>query len=127
MFIYPIAAGWIWGGGWLANLGRSVGLGNGAVDFAGSGAVHIIGGLIGLTGALVIGPRIGKFNKDGSANTIPGHNISLGVLGTIILFFGWFGFNSGSSLFLFRGRAQPGRFWRRSILSWQVLQVDVRP
>lgn len=98
MFIYPVAAGWIWGGGWLANLGRSVGLGNGAVDFAGSGAVHTIGGLVGLTGALVIGPRIGKFNRDGSANSIPGHNISLGVLGTIILFFGWFGFNPGSSL-----------------------------
>ncbi len=98
MFIYPVAAGWIWGGGWLANLGRSLGLGNGAVDFAGSGAVHTIGGLIGLAGAIVIGPRIGKFNKDGSANSIPGHNISLGVLGTIILFFGWFGFNPGSSL-----------------------------
>ncbi|PKN89870.1 MAG: ammonium transporter [Chloroflexi bacterium HGW-Chloroflexi-7] len=98
MFIYPVAAGWIWGGGWLANLGRSLGLGNGAVDFAGSGAVHTIGGLVGLTGALVIGPRIGKFNKNGSANTIPGHNIALGVLGTIILFFGWFGFNPGSSL-----------------------------
>ncbi|MHB8088087.1 MAG: ammonium transporter [Anaerolineaceae bacterium] len=98
MFIYPVAAGWIWGGGWLANLGRSLGLGNGAVDFAGSGAVHTIGGLVGLTGALVIGPRIGKFNKNGSANPIPGHNIALGVLGTIILFFGWFGFNPGSSL-----------------------------
>mgnify|MGYP001007741358 FL=1 len=98
MFIYPVAGGWVWGGGWLANLGRSLGLGNGAVDFAGSGVVHTIGGLVGLTGAIVIGPRLGKFNKDGSANTIPGHNISLGVLGTIILFFGWFGFNPGSSL-----------------------------
>ena len=98
MFVYPVAGGWVWGGGWLANLGRSIGLGNGAVDFAGSGVVHTIGGLVGLTGALVIGPRLGKFNKDGSANTIPGHNISLGVLGTIILFFGWFGFNPGSSL-----------------------------
>jgi Amt family ammonium transporter len=98
MFVYPVAGGWVWGGGWLANLGRSIGLGNGAVDFAGSGVVHTIGGLVGLTGAIVIGPRLGKFNKDGSANTIPGHNISLGVLGTIILFFGWFGFNPGSSL-----------------------------
>jgi Amt family ammonium transporter len=68
------------------------------VDFAGSGVVHMIGGAIALAGAIVIGPRIGKFNKDGSANTIPGHSISLGVLGTIILFFGWFGFNPGSSL-----------------------------
>ncbi|MEP7137906.1 MAG: ammonium transporter [Chloroflexota bacterium] len=98
MFIYPVVGGWIWGGGWLQNLGRSVGLGNGAVDFAGSGVVHMIGGAIALAGAIVIGPRIGKFNKDGSANTIPGHSISLGVLGTIILFFGWFGFNPGSSL-----------------------------
>jgi ammonium transporter, Amt family len=98
MFIYPLVGGWIWGGGWLQNLGRSVGLGNGAVDFAGSGVVHMIGGAIALAGAIVIGPRIGKFNKDGSANTIPGHSISLGILGTIILFFGWFGFNPGSSL-----------------------------
>jgi Amt family ammonium transporter len=98
MFIYPLVAGWIWGGGWVQNLGRSLGLGNGAVDFAGSGPVHMIGGCVALAGALVIGPRIGKFNKDGSANTIPGHSISLGVLGTIILFFGWFGFNPGSSL-----------------------------
>ncbi len=98
MFIYPLVAGWVWGGGWLANLGRSLGWGNGAVDFAGSGVVHMIGGAVALAGALVIGPRIGKFNKDGSANTIPGHSLSLGVLGTIILFFGWFGFNPGSSL-----------------------------
>lgn len=98
MFIYPLVGNWVWGGGWLANLGRSIGWGNGAVDFAGSGVVHMIGGAVALAGAIVIGPRIGKFNKDGSANTIPGHNISLGVLGTIILFFGWFGFNPGSSL-----------------------------
>jgi Amt family ammonium transporter len=98
MFIYPLVAGWVWGGGWLANLGRTMGWGNGAVDFAGSGAVHTIGGAVGLAGAMVLGPRIGKFKKDGTANTIPGHNISLGVLGTIILFFGWFGFNPGSSL-----------------------------
>ena len=98
MFIYPVAGNWIWGGGWLANLGRTMGWGNGAVDFAGSGVVHMIGGTIALAGAIVIGPRIGRFNKDGSANTIPGHSISLGVLGTIILFYGWFGFNAGSSL-----------------------------
>ena len=98
MFIYPLVGGWVWGGGWLANVGRSLGWGNGAVDFAGSGVVHMIGGSVALAGAIVIGPRIGKFNKDGSANTIPGHNIPMGVLGTIILFFGWFGFNPGSSL-----------------------------
>ncbi len=98
MFIYPIIGGWIWGGGWLANLGRSLGLGNGAVDFAGSGVVHMVGGSLALAGAIIIGPRIGRFNKDGSANPIPGHNIPMGVFGTIILFFGWFGFNAGSSL-----------------------------
>jgi ammonium transporter, Amt family len=98
MFAYPIVGGWVWGGGWLANLGRTMGFGNGAVDFAGSGVVHMIGGALALAGAIVIGPRIGRFNKDGSANAIPGHNIPMGILGTIILFFGWFGFNPGSSL-----------------------------
>jgi ammonium transporter, Amt family len=98
MFIYPLVAGWIWGGGWIQNLGRIAGLGNGAVDFAGSGPVHMIGGSIALAGAIVIGPRIGRFNRDGSPNAMPGHNIPLGILGTIILFFGWFGFNPGSSL-----------------------------
>ncbi|HSN73797.1 MAG TPA: ammonium transporter [Anaerolineae bacterium] len=98
MFIYPLLGGWVWGGGWLQNLGRIAGLGNGAADFAGSGVVHMIGGTIALVGAIVIGPRIGRFNKDGSANAMPGHNIPMGILGTIILFFGWFGFNPGSSL-----------------------------
>ncbi len=98
MFIYPLVGGWIWGGGWLQNLGRIAGLGNGAVDFAGSGVVHMIGGAVALAGAIVLGPRIGRFNADGSPNAMPGHNIPLGVLGTIILFFGWFGFNPGSSL-----------------------------
>ena len=104
MFIYPLVGNWVWGGGWLANLGRTVGFGNGAVDFAGSGVVHMIGGSIALAGAIVIGPRIGRFNKDGSANAMPGHNIPMGILGTIILFFGWFGFNPGSSLGLRRRR-----------------------
>lgn len=98
MFLYPLIGNWVWGGGWLANLGRTLGLGNGAVDFAGSGVVHMVGGAIGLAGAIVIGPRIGKYKKDGTPNTIPGHNIPMGVLGTIILFFGWFGFNPGSAL-----------------------------
>jgi Amt family ammonium transporter len=98
MFIYPLVGGWVWGGGWLQNLGRIAGIGNGAVDFAGSGVVHMIGGSVALAGAIVLGPRIGRFNKDGSPNAMPGHNIPLGVLGTIILFFGWFGFNPGSSL-----------------------------
>jgi Amt family ammonium transporter len=98
MFIYPLLGGWVWGGGWLQNLGRIAGIGNGAVDFAGSGVVHMIGGSVAFAGAIAIGPRIGRFNKDGSPNAMPGHNIPLGVLGTIILFFGWFGFNPGSSL-----------------------------
>ncbi len=98
MIVYPIVGNWVWGGGWLANLGRSTGLGNGSVDFAGSGVVHMTGGAVGLAIAMVLGPRIGKFNKDGSANTIPGHNIPMGVLGAIILFFGWFGFNPGSAI-----------------------------
>ena len=98
MVIYPLVGGWVWGGGWLANLGRTAGLGNGAVDFAGSGVVHMIGGAVALAGAIAIGPRIGRFNPDGTANAMPGHNIPMGVLGTIILFFGWFGFNPGSSL-----------------------------
>ncbi|MFL5802992.1 MAG: ammonium transporter [Roseiflexaceae bacterium] len=98
MWIYPIIGNWVWGGGWLANLGRVAGLGNGAVDFAGSGVVHMTGGAVALAIAMVLGPRIGKFNKDGSANTIPGHNIPMGALGAIILFFGWFGFNPGSAI-----------------------------
>ncbi|MCO6451455.1 MAG: ammonium transporter [Caldilineales bacterium] len=98
MFIYPLIGNWVWGGGWLQNLGRIAGLGNGVVDFAGSGVVHMVGGSIALVGAIAVGPRIGRFNADGSANAMPGHNIPLGVLGTIILFFGWFGFNPGSSL-----------------------------
>ncbi|MCL5999287.1 MAG: ammonium transporter [Chloroflexi bacterium] len=98
MFIYPLVGGWVWGGGWLQNLGRIAGLGNGAVDFAGSGVVHMIGGSVALAGAIALGPRIGRFNKDGSPNAMPGHNIPMGILGTIILFFGWFGFNPGSSL-----------------------------
>lgn len=98
MFIYPLIGNWVWGGGWLANLGRTLNLGNGAVDFAGSGVVHMTGGAVGLAVAMVLGPRLGRFNEDGSPNAIPGHNIPLGVLGTIILFFGWFGFNPGSAL-----------------------------
>jgi ammonium transporter, Amt family len=95
-FLYPIFAAWAWGGGWLSQLG-SIGLGSGYVDFAGSGVVHSVGGWCALAGAMVLGARIGKFNKDGSANTILGHNQVLAVLGTFILAFGWFGFNPGST------------------------------
>lgn len=98
MFLYPIFGNWVWGGGWLAQLGAKFGLGHGAADFAGSAVVHMMGGMAALAGAIVLGPRIGKFKKDGTPVAIPGHNIPLAVLGTIILFFGWFGFNPGSTL-----------------------------
>jgi Amt family ammonium transporter len=87
----------VWGGGWLAQAGINLGLGHGAVDFAGSGVVHGMGGIIGLAGAIALGPRIGKY-VNGKAQAIPGHNIPMVVLGTFILAFGWFGFNPGSTL-----------------------------
>ena len=96
--IYPVFGNWVWGGGWLAMLGKNFALGHGHVDFAGSSVVHMSGGVIALVGAWLLGPRIGKFNKDGSPNPILGHNIPMAVLGTLVLGFGWFGFNSGSTL-----------------------------
>jgi Amt family ammonium transporter len=98
MFVYPIFGNWVWGGGWLSQLGVNFGLGHGHVDFAGSSVVHEVGGVAALAGAIVIGPRIGKYLKDGTVNTIPGHNIPMALLGTFILAFGWFGFNPGSTL-----------------------------
>jgi Amt family ammonium transporter len=97
-FTYPLFANWAWGGGWLATLGSNYGLGHGYADFAGSGVVHSVGGVTALAMAIIIGPRIGKFNRDGSANAIPGHDITLVLLGCFILAFGWFGFNPGSTL-----------------------------
>jgi Amt family ammonium transporter len=94
---YPLFGAWTWGGGWLNQLGNNVELGFGYVDFAGSGIVHAMGGAAALAGAIVIGPRIGKFNADGSANTIPGHHVPMALLGTFILLFGWFGFNAAST------------------------------
>jgi Amt family ammonium transporter len=94
---YPLFGAWTWGGGWLAKLGNSADLGLGYVDFAGSGVVHAVGGMAGLAGAIVLGPRIGKFNKDGSPNTLPGHHIPMAMLGCFILLFGWFGFNAAST------------------------------
>lgn len=96
--IYPIFGNWVWGGGWLSQLGTNFGLGHGDVDFAGSSVVHMTGGVLALVGAKMIGPRLGKFNKDGSSNAIPGHNIPMAIIGTFILAFGWFGFNPGSTL-----------------------------
>ncbi len=98
MFVYPLYGNWVWGGGWLAMLGGNFGLGHGMVDFAGSSVVHLVGGVAALAGAIVIGPRIGKYNADGTVNTIPGHNIPMAIVGTFILAFGWFGFNAGSTL-----------------------------
>jgi Amt family ammonium transporter len=98
MFVYPIFGNWVWGGGWLAALGTNFGLGHGHVDFAGSSVVHMVGGVAALAGAFVLGPRIGKYNKDGSSNAILGHNIPMAIIGTFILAFGWFGFNPGSTL-----------------------------
>ncbi|MFQ3671896.1 MAG: ammonium transporter [Verrucomicrobiia bacterium] len=89
-FLYPIYGHWVWGGGWLSELGY--------YDFAGSSVVHMAGGVLALVGAWVVGPRAGKFNPDGSSNPIPGHNIPMAILGTFILAFGWFGFNTGSTI-----------------------------
>jgi Amt family ammonium transporter len=94
IFIYPIYGHWIWGGGWLATLPFGVG----ARDFAGSSVVHALGGFVGLAGAFLLGPRIGKFGKDGKPKTFPYTNIPYVVAGTMILFLGWFGFNPGSTL-----------------------------
>ena len=96
--LYPIYGNWVWGGGWLAALGRNLGIGHGAVDFAGSGVVHAVGGFAALAGALVLGPRIGKFGKDGKPRAILGHNMPMAILGGIILVFGWVGFNGASTL-----------------------------
>jgi ammonium transporter, Amt family len=98
MFVYPLFANWVWGGGWLATMGKEFGLGHGHVDFAGSSVVHMVGGVAGLAGAIVLGPRIGKFTKDGTPVAMPGHDIPMALAGTFILAFGWFGFNPGSTL-----------------------------
>jgi ammonium transporter, Amt family len=95
---YCLYANWLWGGGWLAQGGINWGLGHGAVDFAGSGVVHGMGGLIALAGAISIGARIGKYDAHGKPQAMPGHNVPMVALGTFILAFGWFGFNPGSTL-----------------------------
>lgn len=90
--IYPISGHWVWGGGWLSTMATPF------HDFAGSTVVHSVGAWVGLMGAIVIGPRIGKYTKDGKARAIPGQNLAMGALGVFILWFGWFGFNPGSQL-----------------------------
>ncbi len=98
MFLYPLYGNWVWGGGWLSQLGVNLGLGHGHVDFAGSSVVHMTGGVTALAGAIVLGPRIGKFRRDGAIGLLPGHNLPMAIVGTLILAFGWFGFNAGSTL-----------------------------
>ncbi|MBD3426686.1 MAG: ammonium transporter [Candidatus Omnitrophica bacterium] len=88
--VYPFVGHWVWGGGWLSGLGFG--------DFAGSAVVHAVGGTAALVGTMIVGPRIGKYNKDGSANAIEGHSMALASLGALILWFAWFGFNPGSTL-----------------------------
>jgi Amt family ammonium transporter len=95
---YPLYGNWAWGGGWLAQLGTNVGLGKGYCDFAGSGVVHAVGGITALAVCMIVGPRIGKYNRDGSSNAILGHDVSAVLIGCFILAFGWFGFNPGSTL-----------------------------
>jgi Amt family ammonium transporter len=96
--IYPLYGHWVWSDmGWLGNLNLGPN-GVGAKDFAGSGVVHAVGGLVALAGAAVVGPRLGKFNPDGTPNQLPGHSVPFVIAGTFILFFGWFGFNAGSTL-----------------------------
>ncbi len=89
LFIYPIAGHWVWGGGWLSEMGFH--------DFAGSGIVHMLGGVLSFVGAAILGPRIGKYGKDGKARAIPGHSIIIGALGVLLLWVGWFGFNPAST------------------------------
>lgn len=89
VFIYPVTGHWVWGGGWLSAMGFH--------DFAGSAAVHMVGGACALVGAKILGPRLGKYNEDGTPNAFPGHNIPMGALGVFILWFCWFGFNCGST------------------------------
>jgi ammonium transporter, Amt family len=132
---YPLFGAWTWGGGWLSQLGNSMELGFGYVDFAGSGVVHAVGGVAGLAGAIVLGPRIGKFNRDGSANTIPGHHIPMAMLGCFILLFGWFGFNAASTLagtdvqfaVVAVNTALAGAFGAVAAMFWLMMTGDKKP
>jgi Amt family ammonium transporter len=96
--LYPIFGCWVWGGGWLSQLGSTMGLGHGYVDFAGSTVVHAIGGFCAMALAVILGPRVGKYGADGKPRAFPAHNVVFVVTGTFILLFGWMGFNPGSTL-----------------------------
>ena len=97
-FLYPIFGCWVWGGGWMSQLGSTLHLGHGYVDFAGSSVVHAIGGFCAMALAVILGPRLGKYDRNGNPRAFPAHNIVFVVTGTFILLFGWMGFNSGSAL-----------------------------
>ena len=117
-FVYPISGHWIWGGGWLAQLGFH--------DFAGSTAVHMVGGVAALIGAKILGPRLGKFDKDGNPRAIPGHSLTLGALGVFILWFCWFGFNGGSTTAMTGGAYEvAGRAFVTTNLAAAVATITV--
>lgn len=115
--IYPISGHWIWGGGWLSQLGFH--------DFAGSTAVHMVGGVAALIGAKILGPRIGKYDKDGKPHAIPGHSLTLGALGVFILWFCWFGFNGTSTLGMDGVEASAGNIFMTTNMSAAVATVTV--
>jgi len=96
--IYPLVARWIWGGGWLAGLGSSSHLGHGVIDFAGSGVVHLVGGMVALAGAIAIGTRTGKFAHNGRPTAMPGHHVPMFMAGSLMVGVGWFGFVIGVGL-----------------------------
>jgi Amt family ammonium transporter len=110
-FIYPVIGHWVWGGGWLASMGF--------MDFAGSTVVHTTGGIAALIGTILLKPRLGKFGIDGKPRAIAGHNIPLASLGVFILWFGWFGFNPGSTLGVSNGGAD--------IAEWRLIRIWQRP
>jgi Amt family ammonium transporter len=96
--LYPVFGCWVWGGGWMSQLGSTMNLGHGYVDFAGSTVVHAVGGFCALALAIILGPRLGKYGPDGKPRAFPAHNIAFVVIGTFVLLFGWMGFNPGSTL-----------------------------
>src|SRR5712691_3800227 len=96
--LYPIFGCWVWGGGWMSQLGATMGWGHGYVDFAGSTVVHAVGGFCAMALAVILGPRLGKYGPDGKPVAFPAHNIAFVVIGTFVLLFGWMGFNPGSTL-----------------------------
>lgn len=127
LFVYPLSGHWIWGGGWLASLSTIT---NGVLpdfhDFAGSTAVHMVGGVASLIGAKILGPRIGKYGKNGESHAIPGHNITIGALGVFILWFCWFGFNGASTTSMTNGnQAIAGEVFFNTNLAAAIATVTV--